>query len=396
MTTREPAEASAARVRPEPRARPRSKRRRRFLFIAHGFTALTFGVCAFGLSALLPGRAALAVAAALWLGTVLRLHAIASDRRRPRWQTRLVDLPVFWHWGGCLFGSALFAASGLALTIASVFGWHAISANELALACYAVGLAISAWGAGPGRRWVRVRRIDVPIPGLSPAFDGYRIVQLSDLHIGSFAPQARGVRWAELANACRPDLTVVTGDFVTSGTDFYPDAVEVVSQLRAPDGVVAVLGNHDQSDSKQLERGLVERDVSVLDNRWSVVRRGEAELCVAGVGDRWTRRTDLEAALAGRPSGAPTVLLAHDPECFERAAARGVELTLSGHTHGGQIGVPLVARRLNIARLARQRPQGLARLGASLLYVTAGLGTTGPPLRLGIPPEVALLVLRAA
>lgn len=395
MTAGEPARPSAAAARPEPSARPHWKRRKRFLLFAHAFTALTFAVCAIGLGALLPTRAALGAAGALWGATALRLQTIALDRRRPRWHTRWVDMPLFWHWGGCWFGSLLFAASGLALVAARGLGWTSLSFNALALGCYLAGLAVSAWGVGPGRRWIRVRRIEVPIAGLSPAFDGYRIVQLSDLHIGSFAPRARGVRWAELANRCEPDLAVVTGDFVSSGTDFYGDAADVVARLRAPDGVVAVLGNHDQKDSADLERRLRECDVRVLGNACSVVRRGEAELCVAGVGDRWTRQTDLEAALAGRPSGATTVLLAHDPECFERAAARGVQLTLSGHTHGGQIGVPFVAQRLNIARLAGQRPRGLARLGSSFLYVTAGLGTTGPPLRLGVPPEVALLVLRA-
>jgi uncharacterized protein len=395
VTTGEPAEVNAARARPEPRARPRWKRRRRFLFVAHAFTALTFVVCALALSAIVPARAAVAVAAVLWIGTALRFPFVMFDHKRPRWQVRFVDLPMFWHWGACFFGALAFAVTGPVLALAHVLGLTALGASGLALGCYAAGLVVSAWAAGPGRRWVRVRRIEVPVPGLSLAFDGYRIAQLSDLHIGSFAPRARGARWAELANACRPDLAVVTGDLVTSGTEFYQEAIDVVAGLRAPDGVVAVLGNHDQSDSAELERGLLERNVRVLDNRWTVVRRGESELCLAGVGDRWTHQTDLDAALSGRPSGAPTVLLAHDPECFERAAACGVELTLSGHTHGGQIGVPFVARRLNVARLARQRPQGLVRLGASFLYVTAGLGTTGPPLRLGIPPEVALLVLRA-
>jgi uncharacterized protein len=114
---------------------------------------------------------------------------------------------------------------------------------------------------------------------------------------------------------------------------------------------------------------------------------------VAALDDYSTGKDDLERTLAGRPA-APTLLLSHFPHFFERAAERGVELTLSGHTHGGQIGLPLLGERLNIASLLGQRSRGLYRQGKSALYVNAGLGTTGPPMRLGIAPEIALFVLR--
>src|SRR5262249_12512399 len=108
----------------------------------------------------------------------------------------------------------------------------------------------------------------------------------------------------------------------------------------------------------------------------------------------WTRRHDLARALAARPSGMPAVLLAHDPVLFPDAAERGVDLVLSGHTHGGQVAVPLLARKLNLARLMTQFTNGVYRSGSSTLYVHRGLGTTGPPVRLAVAPEIAVLTLR--
>jgi hypothetical protein len=132
----------------------------------------------------------------------------------------------------------------------------------------------------------------------------------------------------------------------------------------------------------------------VLRNRGVVVERDGAQLYVAGVDDTWTKRNDVGRALADRPAGAPTVLLAHDPNLFPEAIERDVELTLSGHTHGGQLAFPGV-RRLSLARFITEFTAGLYRRGRSWLYVNRGAGTTGPPVRLGAPAELAVLTLRA-
>jgi len=117
---------------------------------------------------------------------------------------------------------------------------------------------------------------------------------------------------------------------------------------------------------------------------------------VAGLDDWSTDRDDIDRALAERPAGAPTVLLSHYPDFFDEAARRNVDLVLSGHTHGGQIGLPFAARRVTLSRLARQHAPGLHERGRSRLYVHAGLGTTGPPIRVGVAPEIAVFVLRRA
>jgi predicted MPP superfamily phosphohydrolase len=253
---------------------------------------------------------------------------------------------------------------------------------------------MSGWGIWGERRRLKIRRIEIGVVGLPAAFDGYRIAQLSDLHIGSYDGVERGLEWAAAANELGADLAVVTGDLVTDRTCFYDDAARVISSLRAPDGVFVSMGNHDQWDNDLLTERIEALGPRVLRNAWHAVERGGATLVVAGLGDRFTGKDDLEATLRGRPHGAPTVLLAHYPKSFEAAAGRGVEVVLSGHTHGGQIGLPFVGERINVALLTGQHCRGVVRRGPSTLYVNAGLGTTGPPIRLGIAPEIALIVLR--
>jgi uncharacterized protein len=347
-------------------------------------------VPAVALSWALPRWAAVALGATAAVGTSLRLRRLSLDRKRPRWVTRLVDEPLFCHWGAGLFSLPLFAA-GLPL------GALALGApvGGIALASYLSGLAISGWSVWGRRRRVRTREIEVPLAGLDPAFDGYRVVHLTDLHIGSFDPRARGKEWASIANSLAADLAVVTGDLVASGTSFYDDVADVLGKLRARDGVIVSLGNHDQWDAEGLTAAIAARGPRVLDNAWLTIERGAAKLVIAGLGDQYTGKADLELTLAGRPS-APTLLLSHYPDFFEAAAELGVDLVLSGHTHGGQFGLPFQADRYNVATLLGQRARGIYRHGPSTLYVNAGLGTTGPPMRLGIPPEIALLVLRAA
>jgi hypothetical protein len=157
------------------------------------------------------------------------------------------------------------------------------------------------------------------------------------------------------------------------------------------------MGNHDYfTEGESMATALSDNGLAVLRNRGVAIERGGERLYLAGVDDTWTGRDDLDETLAGRPAGVPTVLLAHDPALFPDAAARGVELTLSGHTHGGQIGVPFFARRWNLARVMTRFASGFYREGGSTLYVNHGLGTTGLPIRWLVAPEIAVLTLRRA
>jgi hypothetical protein len=244
---------------------------------------------------------------------------------------------------------------------------------------------------------VRVVRRDVHISSLPEEFDGYRIVQISDLHCGPFASGRRVSGWVRRVNALEADAVAVTGDLIASGTAFVSVVANALGALTARDGVYAAMGNHDYfGDGEHMARALGDAGLSVLRNEGVEVERGGARIYVAGVDDTWTGRDDVDKALARRPEGMPTVLLAHDPVLFQEAAARGVDLTLSGHTHGGQLGVPFFARRWNLARVITRFTTDLYREGRSALYVNRGLGTTGVPIRMLVDPEIAVLTLRRA
>jgi hypothetical protein len=378
----------SARIRP--RRAPRRRRLLRFAAIAHAVTAVGHVPFALLLARWLGPLGGAVAGVLVWLAVSVRLHQTAFDRRRPAWQVALLDVPIFWHWGACIVSVPLviLGLPGLAL--------FPIALHELLAAAWAGGALVSAWSIAGRRRWLKVRRIELPMAGLGPELDGYRIVQLSDLHVGSFDGERRAAEWVARANALAPDVVAVTGDLVTAGTHFYGDAARALGGLRARDGCFVVLGNHDQWDPDALERALSEQGLRVLRNAWMLIERGGSAIVVAGVDDGWSRRDDLDRALAGRPAATPTVLLAHHPTLLERAAAAGVDLVLCGHTHGGQVGMPFVADALNVASLAGQHARGVYGLGRTRMVVHAGLGTTGPPMRLGVAPEIVVVVLRAA
>ena len=379
----------------------------RFLRVLLGVTALMHVPVGFGVAELgrRLGWPAPGLVGALWAvaGAVLfvgRARAGMPDRRgRHPAIVRLVDIPYFIHWCACLW---TLIPSVLATLVVPVVDLARGMPVQLPVTVYMVaylsGLAISAYGILVRRRWVRVAERDLPVPGLDPRLAGLRIAQLSDLHIGTMTPRSWGLAWSRAANLRAPDLAVVTGDMVTSGTDFYEDVADVIGALRAKEGVFASMGDHDYfgAEGEPLVSMLRARGVGVLRNEGVVIERNGAKLWLAAIDDTWTRRDDIERAMRDRPAGATTVLLAHDPNRFDAAADAGANVVLSGHTHGGQIGVPFFYRVANLATFAYRYNVGLYRRGQSVLYVHPGLGTTGPPMRLGVPPEVAILTLRAA
>jgi uncharacterized protein len=369
--------------------------RRRLVLTFHGLTAFGQLAPALALGGWAEGSVHFhfVLVVLSWGLAVTRLRALARDRHRPRWLTRLVDEPLVVHWGAGLLGSALLVP---VWALASLFLGDRLTASRVGLAAYGGAFLICAWGVWVRRHRVVVLERSVAIRDLPAELEGYRIVHLTDLHIGSFDGRDRGLEWVRLANGCEGDLVAVTGDLVTSGTDFYPDVAAVLGALRARDGVFVCMGNHDQWDSSALVQLIEAAGPAVLRNDAYVVQRDAAELLIAGLDDPHTGKDDLEVALSTVSVGRPTVLLSHYPSAFEKAAGLGADLVLSGHTHGGQFGLPFWADRLNLARVTGQRARGLFRAGSSTLHVSAGLGTTGPPMRIGVAPELVVLVLRGA
>jgi uncharacterized protein len=389
--------------RPAPRVRGRRARVSRFLHIvllatvaAHLPVALAVVEIARRFDAPVPWAVGIAwglLGSALFVG---RARASMPDRRRHPALVRFVDIPYFIHWCAAVWA---FIPSVLATVVAPVIdivrrspvhlpmGWYA--------GCYLSGLVVCGYGILVRRRWFQVVEREVHIPGLDARLDGLRIAQLSDLHVGTLTPPTWGLAWSRAANRRAPDLAVVTGDLVTSGTQYHQDVARVIGSLRATLGVYVSMGNHDYfGEGEPLIATLGAHGARVLRNEGLVVEHGGAKVWLAAIDDTWTRRDDLARALRDRPPGTTTVLLAHDPSRFDEAAAAGVHLVLSGHTHGGQIAVPFFYRAIGLANLAHRYRIGFYRLGRSTLYVHPGLGTTGPPMRLGVAPEVTILVLR--
>jgi predicted MPP superfamily phosphohydrolase len=326
-----------------------------------------------------------------------RADNLNQDWHRPWWQTWLVDLPYFWHWCTCVYCLVPSLAYLLLEPLVDALRGAPIGPSPgFFLWTYATGLVVCGYGCSI-RRWLFVtRNVEVPVRGLAPELDGYTIAQLSDLHIGALTPLWWAQRWASAANAAAADLVAITGDMVTSGVAFHEDIAELVGGLRAKDGTYVIMGNHDYfGEGEPLVSLLRGRGAHVLRNQGVVLERDGARLFLAGMDDTWTKRANLEASLADRPEGVPTVLLAHDPERFPSAVKKNVEVVLSGHTHGGQVAMPFLARFINASKLAHRYHVGLYKDGDSTLYVHPGLGTTGPPIRLGVAPVIALIKLRA-
>jgi uncharacterized protein len=244
---------------------------------------------------------------------------------------------------------------------------------------------------------------EVHVDGLDPRHDGVRIAQLSDIHVGNLTPVAHIQAAIRAANAAEPDLIALTGDYVCWRRHEVGLAAEQLGGLRAP-RVLAVLGNHDYMVSGEgVVRALEHHGYEVLRNRTTVATVRGAPLAVIGVDDPVTRHDDLDAALAGAPARVTRIALCHLGDRGPALAARGADLVLSGHTHGGQIYIAGVTDRL-MRKIGLRYRRGLYPLAhpaaarRSTLYVTPGVGFSGVTRRIGegTRAEVAVLTLRAA
>lgn len=266
----------------------------------------------------------------------------------------------------------------------------------------AVLLGCAAWAL-----WVEPRRlveseVELRLPGWPPELNGVRVAVLTDLHVGSpfhGLPTLR--RIVARTNARRPDLVVLLGDIVTQGIvggRFVPpeSIAPELGMLRAPLGRFAVLGNHDGwLDAARVARDLEAAGIVVLrDSAAAVVAHGRT-FGVAGVTDLWTGRADVPRAVAAAPPGGPLLLLTHNPDIFP-GVPPAVALTIAGHTHGGQVRLPLLGRPIVPSRFGQRYAAGHIAEGGRHLFVATGTGTSILPVRFRVPPEIVVLRLRSA
>jgi uncharacterized protein len=247
---------------------------------------------------------------------------------------------------------------------------------------------------------VEVVSVSLVLPRLDARLDGYRIAQISDIHADGWMTPGRLLKLVKLVNAGEPDLVTITGDFATysrfrSLIRHVPGLVAPLRRLRAPDGTFTVLGNHDHRTNAQVvRRFLAASGVSELHNTVRTLRRNGAVLHLCGVDSVLEGTTHLDHTLQGLPEEGAAILLAHEPDFADASAATGrFDLQLSGHSHGGQAGLPL-PRRLFLPKLSRKYPDGLYRVGKMFLYTNRGLGAH-PRLRFNCRPEITIFTLRA-
>ena len=258
------------------------------------------------------------------------------------------------------------------------------------------GLGILGYGAAV-RDHVELSRVDVKIANLPAAFDGLTIAQLSDIHHGPFTNLNYIHRCAEIVNGLNPDLIVLTGDFTYGGQKYIEPCAEVLRGLKARVGIYAVLGNHDYYvGASQVARALKNAGCNVMiDSLDAIEHRGE-KLWLAGVDDLYYGTTDVKQLLHKMPRDAARIVLAHNPDFIEEFAARSqhVDLMLSGHTHGGQIRLPILGAPHVSSAYGQEYVIGLNRKDKMQIYTTRGIGTVTLPTRLDCPPEVVLFTLR--
>lgn len=272
--------------------------------------------------------------------------------------------------------------------------------------------------------WIEVTHKKIPIPGLKPQFEGFRILHVSDIHVGTWISQSQLQDVVDLVNAQDADLIVHTGDFVgvqktgsfyhawresrRNGTAIHsPEAerlfstsIPAVAKMQAKFGAITVLGNHEHwVDADVARQYLKEYNIRLLENSSELITIDGVSINFAGVGDLWEGEQDLVKAFAGTPpaSAAPRIVLSHNPDFADdpQVPKNKVSFMLSGHTHGGQVTIPgLGAPLLPIKN--RRYAKGLVDTEWGWIYITKGVGCTTPPIRLFTRPEIAVLELSAA
>jgi uncharacterized protein len=347
------------------------------------------------------GAVLLALSAVALPGMLLSARALPKSLAGPVGWASYVWLGVIFYLdvslAGLDAGRLLFegvASASAGVPASSVAG--PIAARWLAGVASAIALGLVISGAIRGSGQPLVRRVTVPIAGLPAAFEGFRIVQLTDIHVGPVIRRLFVERLVSQVATLAPDLVAVTGDLVDGSVAELSSEVAPLAELRAPHGVFFVTGNHEYfSGADAWSEHVATLGIEVLRNRHVVLEKDGERIVLAGIDDAHAPRfggvTDLDAALRGRDPALPVILLAHQPRSVTQASEAGVALQISGHTHGGQM-QPFGA----LVRIEQPFLRGLHRVGSTAVWVSEGTGTWGPPLRVGTRSEISVLTLTKA
>jgi hypothetical protein len=256
--------------------------------------------------------------------------------------------------------------------------------------------------------WIEVKNLTLKLPRLDPAFRGVRLAQVSDFHLGQWIDQERLDRVIQLTLEQKPDFIALTGDYVEyrpygrpNEWATYADSLDILRgsfpTLAAYCPTLAILGNHDHRVNAQwVEQALTEAGVTVMRNSVQTFMRGEASFHIAAVDDVIYKMNRLDQVLASLPADGAAVLLAHEPDFADTSAATGrFDLQISGHTHGGQINIPLIGPPI-LPELGQKYPSGLYNIGDMLLYTNRGVGVTTVNARFNCRPEITVFTLEPA
>jgi predicted MPP superfamily phosphohydrolase len=280
---------------------------------------------------------------------------------------------------------------------------HALDSARIAATTVAVIVGVVIGIGYIGSRALAVRDVVAELPDLPPEFEGFRIAQLTDLHLGPHLPRSRFERIASEMDRLSPDMIVVTGDIVDDRVEDLEVYASILGRMQAAAGVYLIAGNHDvYAGWAAVERRLRRGDLgTLLVNEGHQIRRGAAVISIVGTGDPAARgfpdsgaAPDIDLTLSKVPSGQMVIALAHNPSLFPELADRGVALTLSGHTHWGQLALP--AAGWSMASMFLEDAMGLITRGRSLLYISPGTGYWGIPFRIGATGEITHVTLRRA
>jgi hypothetical protein len=330
------------------------------------------------------------------IGTLITTMRLGHGRRSIDAAARIGDTTLGVVW--LLFTwSVLGAVARLLLAVSGVP--NPVRCRSVTVVVLAIVVVLAVVGYVEAMRVPRVRTVDVVLPRLGRAFDGLRVVVLADTHFGPIDRKSWGIRVVAAVNGLAPDVVCHVGDLADGTVAQRRSQVDPLGDVRAPAGRFYITGNHEYfSEAQQWLDHMADLGWAPMHNRHQVLTRGDDRLVLAGIDDPTGAGSglaghgpDLAAALAGVDAELPVVLLAHQPKQVSRAAEAGVDLQISGHTHGGQIW-PFHY----LVRIDQPSLRGLSRHGArTQLYTCGGAGFWGPPLRVFAPSEITVLVLRA-